>query len=623
MFNDFKKHTHHISSNISKINKETKTILIIILVNAILLSVIACFQFTLYDQKLYLHETVMMSELFKQGKWIGNYGVGVHGFLFKLPVALLFIITGPSTYIATMFHVFLSSITSWIFYLLIRDHTKIKRWSVLALILLISNYSYLNWSLTYHRETPVLFALVLFTYNIIKNNKKIFVNSILLLLILDAKEHVFFSLLPPLFICLFIINFSNIRSLTSSTIKTLKSIILLLLPSLGYLYLMFNTSLIPINMFNASILGLTNSHFSYQIQHTLQEKTLASMSIYTNISHMFNLGKITPLVIVLGYFEKLLCISNFSFQGIPLVVLVPSLASSIYLFKKWLHEKKPLVFINLFYWSSLFIYMIRSSHQRYIFYIIPFAIIFFIYFFKFILNRNKKFRPYFIGTLLITSITTTSTILYQDIGDPRKLFNILISILISGLLFALFYFKRYRLLIVKFIMVSVITASLFINTYSMLTKNQIYKNKIWGINGEADKIAELLEPEDIIFVDCQSGTNSEFTYLINIYRKNNYLPIEWHWKLDKKKINRKLDAIDIQPNFYYLINMEDMDNFNDEILQKHITKIILLKSDLENEKFPLEDYIDTFNKENWLELNTVEQLKNKKVYIFKVKDEKQ
>lgn len=188
------------------------------------------------------------------------------------------------------------------------------------------------------------------------------------------------------------------------------------------------------------------------------------------------------------------------------------------------------------------------------------------------------------------------------------------------LLFLLFVTKKYRKLIVSLIAGFIIGSSIFLTSFSILTKNQIYKSQLWGINGETEKIANLLEPEDIVYFDCQASDNSEFTYLVNIFRANNYLPIEWHWMLDKQKIGRELDAIEIKQNFYYMWDMEDMEEFQSCIRENGINKLILLKSDIKGEKFPLEDYIEVFKEEEWLTLDSVTQLKNKKVLIFEVID---
>ena len=612
--------------------KQTKIAILIIVINFLILSIIAHFRFAIYDEKLYLHETVMMSEILKQGKWIGNYGVGVHGFIFKLPIAILFIFTGPSIYLATLFHIVLASITVWIFYILLTKNIKIKKWTILILLLLITNYSYFSWSLTFHREIPVIFSLIFFTYNLINKNKKILLNSFLLLLVFESKEYVFFTILPPLFIYLLFIN--------KKFLKTTINFFLLLLPSLIYIYLMFNSSIIPINMFNASFLGINKNSFYYQIKNTLPQQTLSDLSTYTNDNVSFSLYKqvsqiklynnevpqtnlfkkaIIIILLISGYLEKLFYVSTFSFQGIPIIILFPSLITSIYLFKKWKHKYPNLLFLNLFYWFYLFIYIIRTSHQRYMLPIIPFNLVFFYFFLKLCLEKYQKFKAYLLYIILISSLTTLITLLYQNISDKKQLFNIFSTLIILSLYFLLLYKRKYKKIFIKLIVISVLSFSLFINIYSIFSKNQIYKSSLWVINGEADKIAQLVKPEDTIFIDCKSGSNSEFTYLINIFRKNNYLPIEWHWKLDKNKINRKLDQTSINSNFYYNIPLGNLEKFKAKIKENNINKIILLKSDIVDQKFPLEEYIDIFEKEKWVELDNIEQLKNKKIFIFSVK----
>jgi hypothetical protein len=226
-----------------------------------------------------------------------------------------------------------------------------------------------------------------------------------------------------------------------------------------------------------------------------------------------------------------------------------------------------------------------------------------------------KISKFYISTINFT-IGFLATILYQDLTDLRVLFNVVSGLVLLILFGGLSYFKKYRKVLINLILLVVIGASLFINIYALSTKNQIYKSLTWGINGEANKIAEMLSPEDIVFVDCQSGTISEFTYLINFYRKNNYLPIEWHWKLDKNIIKKKLDAVEIKPNFYYGFDITDLMVFKLKIKENNVNKIILIKSDLENQKFPLEDYIEIFKKESWLKLIQTQQMKKQNdIYI--------
>ncbi len=612
------------------LSKQDKWALIIILINFALLSVISYFRYAVFDEKIYLHETIMMSEILKQGEWIGNYGVGLHGFLFKLPVAITFMITGPSTYVATFFHIILASVTCWIFYRILAYNLNLKKWSIIGLVLLISNYSMFSWSLTFHREVPVLFALMLFTYFIINHKERIFLNGLLLLLILDAKEYVFFIVLPVLLIYLFVLNDGE-KKLIQRVLSTVKSLLFLLFPSLVYLVLMFTTSIIPVNMFDASLLGLTEGHFGYQIAHTLPSKALTDLSSYLNNNILYRVIRnvstdiwgiiqVIPLYVA-SYFEKFLYISTFSFQGISIFVLIPSFISSLYIFKKWRKSKKQLLFLVLFFWVFIIVYMIRSSHQRYILPLLPFLIIFLIIGLITVTKEWSKYRKFYLSTIIISAFAFLTTILYQDLTDLRVLFNIASGFVILLLLGGLSYFKRYRKVIINLIVIFIIGASLFINIYAISTKNQIYKSLTWGINGEANRIAQMLSPEDVIFVDCKSGTISEFTYLINFYRKNNHLPIEWHWKLDKNLVKRKLDAVEIRPNFYNEFDVTDTVAFKSYIIENDINKIVLLKSKLEDQKFPLEDYIEVFEKENWLKSEQTQQMKNKTVYIFEIIDE--
>jgi len=131
-----------------------------------------------------------MSRLIKEGLWIGNYGVGVHGFLFKLPVALIYLLTGPSIFVATAFHVILACVSAYIFYKILKDNLKLKKWSLIGLLLFITNFQFMSYSITFHRETPILFALLLFT-KLYLDKKSLLVQSLAILLILDAKEYVF------------------------------------------------------------------------------------------------------------------------------------------------------------------------------------------------------------------------------------------------------------------------------------------------------------------------------------------------------------------------------------------------------------------------------------------------
>ena len=100
---------------------------------------LAVFRAPTADETLYLLETLLMSKLISNGEWIGNYGVGVHGFLFKLPVALLFLVTGPSIFVATVFNIFLWVGAGWLFYKSLCRFFENRWWALAGLFLFFAS----------------------------------------------------------------------------------------------------------------------------------------------------------------------------------------------------------------------------------------------------------------------------------------------------------------------------------------------------------------------------------------------------------------------------------------------------------------------------------------------------
>ena len=57
------------------------------------------------DENIYLGNSVEIANIIQRGEWIGNYGIGLHGFLNKLLLGIVFIFTGPSVFIATLLNI--------------------------------------------------------------------------------------------------------------------------------------------------------------------------------------------------------------------------------------------------------------------------------------------------------------------------------------------------------------------------------------------------------------------------------------------------------------------------------------------------------------------------------------
>ncbi len=223
----------------------------------IVLVILSFFRHSSADESYYLRETMLISELLKKGEWIGNYGVGLHGFLFKLPVALVFILLGkPSVFVATLFTILLNIFSLVLFYKLVKKFFNKKDYATWATILLSVTFHYFGTSITFLRDIPAVFTVLLFLYLFLTkaNSWKI---GISLLLMLDAKEHVFFTVAPVFGIYSVINNFYfiNISNGWKKLKNTLSEFFKGYFLSILWIVLMFTTSIIPINMFVASITG--------------------------------------------------------------------------------------------------------------------------------------------------------------------------------------------------------------------------------------------------------------------------------------------------------------------------------------------------------------------------------
>ena len=221
--------------------------------------ILSIFRDSRLDENIYFGETTLISTLIKDGIWIGNYGVGLHGFISKLLLGLIFIITGPSIALVTSFNVLIGILSGYIFYRILHKSLKIpKTFSFLGVTMLFTNYQFLTYIPTYYRDIQALFFVLLILEGILNKRSK-WIIGVFLLFLLDSKEHVFFTVVPAILLWLSVASFIKNKKKLFMTIKEVSiSCIQLFLPSIIFLVLMFTTSLIPLNIYDAKILGLIN-----------------------------------------------------------------------------------------------------------------------------------------------------------------------------------------------------------------------------------------------------------------------------------------------------------------------------------------------------------------------------
>ncbi len=154
---------------------------------------LSLFRYPLNDGAYYLLETSNLYDILKSRQWIGNEAVGLHGFLFKLPAALLFFITGPSVFMATLTTIALSMAGLVFFYRILGFFFVEERFRIFGVFMLSGSFFFLLSSVAFSREMPSLFSFLLLLFLLLKRGPYYLV-GLALLLLLDAKEHVFISM---------------------------------------------------------------------------------------------------------------------------------------------------------------------------------------------------------------------------------------------------------------------------------------------------------------------------------------------------------------------------------------------------------------------------------------------
>lgn len=223
------------------------------------------------DEVYYLNDALEMSRSIAEGKWIGRTCTGFHGFLFKLPAALLFLITGPSVFAATLVTLFLALASLYLCYRVFKELLGDPDWVLAGVFMVASGVFFLRTLPTFLRDIPVLFTLLLLLYLVLKKAGKWWI-GLSLLLVLDAKEGVFFLVLPAVSAWVIISEVFNRGQDLKPLFKRLADVsgrlFAAFLPSLLLMLLMFTTTLVPLNRALARVLGFTSGGMETFLQDT-------------------------------------------------------------------------------------------------------------------------------------------------------------------------------------------------------------------------------------------------------------------------------------------------------------------------------------------------------------------
>lgn len=567
------------------------------------------------DDDFYLLETSIMTEALKRGEWIGHYATGVHGFLFKLPVALIFLLTEPSLNIAVISNILIGCASIYLFYLILKKYFPNTLYPLGGVLLLFTNFQFLLHLPTYMREFPAVFSLLLLFY-LLCEKKSYWLIGFSLLLTLDAKETVFFMILPGLLIYILI---SSWQGYTLQTLKLIiKKSLQVLIPSIIYLLLMLFTSVIPLNTVIFTLIpGVTEGGVEYQMKHFEMKaavqsiarlKTPEAATVYTYLPFEEKGGNffMRAFTLLIGYVGKLLYPRSFSFLSIPKILFFPALFTSIVMLKDYVKRKKNiLVALALVMWSFVFVFVVRQSFDRYLFPITPVVVLFFLIF----LRDIVKERRVYIWILIISSILSFLGLIFEpDYVIIKLVLNIVVIVLL--ILYLLINKKFPTIYFYVLVVIGALTFCVISFYYYTLGPLRQYMN--FGVDYEVEKVVNQFDDEDIVLMN-----DPGWGLLINVYRGNLQYNPEWKWSLrewvPRKKNLRMFDDVNT-----YVIEKENSEEDMEMIERYGIDKVGIVVSNLKDVQFPFEDRLEEYMKSDMLKLEDTAGLKNKTVYIFKV-----
>lgn len=567
--------------------------------------VVSFFSNGLPDEYLYLYETATIADLIKSGEWIGADLTGTHGFLFKLPVAMLFLMFGKSLFIARAFHVLLACIFIIVLYNFGKKTLKSNFWSFILVFLTITSYQFVRAVPTYLREVPALLSLFLF-FNYWLEEKRINIkHGLLLLLLLEAKEYVAVILGISIFIH-YLVLFMRRKI---EILEFLKNNFVIAFPSFFYIVLMLHTNIIPYNDMLAKSLFirgrksvLEKLHFNSTPVPIIREDTdrtenlevvdmKPNNKIYDQLENKWTGSKSW------SYLKKIFGPRTFTLTSIPKIIIIFAIARSLALLKK---EKRNKGLLLVFFYSYLAVYIIKTGVERYLLHLSPIVFYYFVLEFMYLekhRNRSRLIKLITLGTI----ITLLGFVFDNFVLLPKIIINL--TLIITSLLFLKIRREQFCRICFTLGMIlygSLIASVWFYGSYKYGTVHQYFH---YGRDNEYNKVSRYIDPNRTYWY------NGDINYIY--YSLGEKLPPKvYRLKYDFRKVsitkNYDLPIMKFRPNkeFFGTVQEEGIDQF------------LYLKSTSGNMGFSYQKYVDAYIRKGRLRVVEEVPLQNKTLYVL-------
>lgn len=586
--------------------------------------VLALFRNAIKDETIYLNDAAWMAECLRQGHWFGNEGVGLHGFIFKLPAALLFLCFGRSVFLATVTTVAMGAMAIWLTQRVLLRMLGSLKLAFAGTWLVLTAYHFVQCLPTFMRDIPALLAVLLLIEATVCRRGRWWV-GFLLMLILDAKETTFFMIAPAFAVWVVLDEFGHSANDGARRLRTWGRIggrwLAGFLFPLSYIVLMMCTEVVPLNLYLARVLGLTERWIGGVVSQFVswdpagttvgRYRTLPRLHVPEGVWHWAG----TILDNVVFYAGKLVHPKTFSIMTVSKVIIVPALAMSLRLFREWHRSRETyLLLLPLVVWTSLVEYLAGVTVGRYLLPVLPVIVYFFL---RFILCLGE--RQYAVRVLAVTACALCLELLYELYMVPAKILIAFCPVLLLGA--AAILSRREgvsanRLAVTAVLLLGGMGAAASLAASWSTASGQLGNYVRFGYNRDCERILSYIPANTRTWISC-----TEWSALPKFYRGER--PGIEHAIHDVRPWIPRVKAMKNIEDFDRILTfadkVPDIERLRELVRRKKIEKLLAIISRTHRVKFMNQDLAETLLQEDWLEIERRVPAKNQDVYILSVK----
>jgi len=314
------------------------------------------------------------------------------------------------------------------------------------------------------------------------------------------------------------------------------------------------------------------------------------------------------------YVMKIMHPDTFSFNRLPLIIIFCAIPMGIISFKKWIKTKNPAIICFFLLFIYLPLHIMRWSIIRYLLPFFPIISLFFIYFI-----RDGLKRKYL--TIIIIILTIIS-IFYGFAGENSfALIKLFMNITVLLSLVIAYLSKKYNF---KYAIYTYLSIPILISLFSFCVALKLYFSHS-GFTGVIRSTLDFGYIREADIISCSFPEDStvwindiDVDYTIGFYRGSkieysiNMKPWINRWSIINTGNHNKFASKT------YSFKINTINSFKRKIKRYGIEYIGFVESTIPAYTFKDQKLFNELANADWIKLNKVIKLKNKKLYIFNV-----